>query len=820
MSWQPLRERLQQLPIVIAGPILRRSESDAVTIWLALKESRIVTLNIFDLSGNLLLTGSERTIEIGINLHLVTVTAMAASNVLLAGETYLYDVDLGDGKTFDSPNILSNQYFNSNITYSNYKLPSFALPPNNINEVRLIHGSCRKAHGESIDALATVDKIIHDALAQDHKKRPHQLFLTGDQIYADDVADILLLMLRDASDVLLGWSEKLPDIENIEELNPGRRNHVATNIAGLTSSINKLNRINNASKSHLFTFSEFLMMYLFMWSDILWVHPDDFPTLADVHPQIKLSRKEQKLFDDEVAEIKEFHSTIPEVRRALANIPTYMIFDDHEITDDWNLNLAWCDRVYTKPLGRRIIQNGLLAYSLCQGWGNTPAQFTSNQPGGKLLQAAQTWFLSQGKDDTALETIGFYLGIPHIEDISQSIPRSLNPHPEVVTWHYTIQTPSYEVIVLDTRTQREFPGENFDFPALLSQKACHAQITQAPHQNGTKVTLIVSPSPVIGVPFLETIQRCAKSITDKLGIAAWGYDTEAWGLQTPAFERLLATLALRGLPTHNSRVIILSGDVHYSFSSRLQYSATHPFEHQHIDTQMIITQFTSSSLKNEAKGLGGSHSLHNVGFFPVESINKLPSSEVLGWSNSDSQELEVGLSYTFIDDTVQKIPWRLKGNPAMADLIDERSWFRALEIRKKPEWWYRIDFLLAEYEQIQEAKIKHLPASDSWFSPLPGQNRVKVLETYLSMAKNHREYHNEWGSGKEIVGVNNIGEVTFDFTNNREIAVQTLWWRLKSWEKGKLLAPFPLTRCEVSLSFNDAKYPMNEVLKEVRQKTI
>jgi hypothetical protein len=55
-------------------------------------------------------------------------------------------------------------------------LPSFALVPSHLNDLRLIHGSCRKPHGESLDALVTVDKMIREALEQDPKKRPHQLF--------------------------------------------------------------------------------------------------------------------------------------------------------------------------------------------------------------------------------------------------------------------------------------------------------------------------------------------------------------------------------------------------------------------------------------------------------------------------------------------------------------------------------------------------------------------------------------------------------------------------------------------------------------------
>ena len=66
------------------------------------------------------------------------------------------------------------------------------------------------------------------------------------------------------------------------------------------------------------------------------------------------------------------------------------------------------------------------------------------------------------------------------------------------------------------------------------------------------------------------------------------------------------------------------------------------------------------------------------------------------------------------------------------------------------------------------------------------------------------------------MGLNNIGEITFECVDGKEIAVQTIWWRLESKEKGKLLEPFPLTRYEVSLAFDDQDYPMDEVLKEVK----
>ncbi len=83
-----------------------------------------------------------------------------------------------------------------------------------------------------------------------------------------------------------------------------------------------------------------------------------------------------------------YAAATPAVAQVLANTPTYMIFDDHEIADDWNLNGRWASRVYNREWGRFVVRNGLLAYALMQGWGNDPTHFTKDgEPGRKLLDA-------------------------------------------------------------------------------------------------------------------------------------------------------------------------------------------------------------------------------------------------------------------------------------------------------------------------------------------------------------------------------------------------------------------------------------------------
>src|SRR5207245_287002 len=148
-------------------------------------------------------------------------------------------------------------------------------------------------------------------------------------------------------------------------------------------------------QSQLLSFAEYAAMYLFAWSDALW--PDDLPDAEDIwntypeaRPQPALQHREEATYAEHIDRLRVFRSTLPQVRRALANIATYMICDDHDVTDDWYLDGAWCHRVLASPLGRRGIRNGLLAYALFQAWGNTPEQIDEGS-GAAFLQAMTTW---------------------------------------------------------------------------------------------------------------------------------------------------------------------------------------------------------------------------------------------------------------------------------------------------------------------------------------------------------------------------------------------------------------------------------------------
>ena len=75
MPWTPLAGRLNDLPLMLAGPILREVTPEFVTVWVALRKHAEVELVVIDPVGDKPLSGKRPTVAIGTNLHIVAVTA-------------------------------------------------------------------------------------------------------------------------------------------------------------------------------------------------------------------------------------------------------------------------------------------------------------------------------------------------------------------------------------------------------------------------------------------------------------------------------------------------------------------------------------------------------------------------------------------------------------------------------------------------------------------------------------------------------------------------------------------------------------------------
>src|SRR5215218_1109687 len=173
---------LNALPLVLAGPIVRRVDTGSTTVWVALKAARKVTLEVWAAESSSGAPtdkkheGTAVTARIGNNLHIVAVTATGPP--LVPGSIYRYTLRFGlnttspgtpvesTGKGLFDPLIVAATAAEarSALLYTTTTgaptLPSFITPPSTPGGVRIMHGSCRKPHGEGRDALAILNEIL------------------------------------------------------------------------------------------------------------------------------------------------------------------------------------------------------------------------------------------------------------------------------------------------------------------------------------------------------------------------------------------------------------------------------------------------------------------------------------------------------------------------------------------------------------------------------------------------------------------------------------------------------------------------------------
>ena len=86
-------------------------------------------------------------------------------------------------------------------------LPSFATCPATIDDLVVLHGSCNRiqAKGGSNLLYAVGELVEHDL--DEPRRRPHQLWMTGDQVYADEVPATLSSRITTLGRQLLGIDE-------------------------------------------------------------------------------------------------------------------------------------------------------------------------------------------------------------------------------------------------------------------------------------------------------------------------------------------------------------------------------------------------------------------------------------------------------------------------------------------------------------------------------------------------------------------------------------------------------------------------------------
>ncbi|MGF1754723.1 alkaline phosphatase family protein [Vibrio makurazakiensis] len=569
------------LPFLLAGPILRKTTTNEINVW-------IVTSKPF--TGCMSLYAEDKTLDSAakVGIQSLQVGTHAWVSLISAEGTFPKDTSLEYSLAQEGEGDLAQ--WAPHLFYNDNQRVSFRI---SAKADYILHGSCRNPHHSSKDSLVAADDKVSN---QELFDRPDLLMMSGDQIYADHVAGPTLDAIDQVIELLGLASESFPiDSHNSQdesannnlqsvirnsdelyksELNFYHRDKILPHYVKSDSLIDKLfpkRRLpifsSTESENHLITLSEFIAMYLLVWSPTLWalVNTERLRDKGFTHSGNTLSPAIQQLWRDEKEHIDAFVAGLPQVQRLMAHIPTYMIFDDHDVTDDWNLTVGWEQAANQNPFASQVIGNGLYAYWLCQGWGNEPENFSS-----EFLDHARSIFETK-PDNNGTQTLAI--------DLAKQTDclRNLNNFEK---WHYTIHS-SPKVVVLDTRTRRwrsesrmNKPSGLMDWEALIEFQ--HELIDQ------DKV-IIVSAAPMFGVKFIETLQKSMTTLGQPLVI-----DAENWMAHPGSANTLISIFTHTKTPTN---FVILSGDVHYSFAYdiKLRYRKNSP----------NIYQITCSGIKNQ-----------------------------------------------------------------------------------------------------------------------------------------------------------------------------------------------------------------------------
>src|SRR5215204_2706647 len=721
------------LPPLLAGPVLRRVESDLVSVWIATSRACNVSLLVFD-GADIVASRTEQddlrarwvsetqpTIQVGAHLHVLTVVldlrnpggnaSRSGGTTLEANHTFSYDLRLierADPARIHNLRSLGLVADPTPIGYDPEELPTFKTCPQELDRLVILHGSCRQLFaappladeaendddpfvppGTDLranpsfpswprerptvdsprhdgppypfppdeypqlpkrDGMLWVDALIEARGPSPMVQRPHQLFLTGDQIYADQPPPPLLPALNTLARMLVGEEElgaeptgtvfKAATLENFP---PGFRGDTIRRSAGFTTS----------AGDHLLSFGEFITYYLLTWSPELWAL-DLWPSSAEFDPaKIDVPQDwlirflyndepvdeesrstnnftdayktllEQLSVADEICPspakeaspeehgdwyfcqvrdwvaskywspalfewwFRRFRTGLPRVRRALANVPTYMIADDHDISDDWYFSREWREQVFTRPLGVDIVRNGMMAIVLAQTWGNDPRRWSTG-PERELIDhisgfapamaatAAQPGTFPR----TSLDRLHELLGLP--QSVSTGVAPTFRP---LVEFSFQVESPAHRALGIDGRTKRRFPfrtsqagGIDYEGATGLINDALPtglpgeeaaglfgdspmAAALPARPAGDTKLTIVVTGVPLIGPEGMELalvpFQRFARLLGD--------VDAESWAYEPSTYEAMLAALA------RYESVVVLSGDVHIGWGAELDY---------------------------------------------------------------------------------------------------------------------------------------------------------------------------------------------------------------------------------------------------------
>ncbi|MED5801836.1 alkaline phosphatase D family protein [Gordonia sp. Z-3] len=274
--------------------------------------------------------------------------------------------------------------------------------------------------------------------------------------------------------------------------------------------------------------------------------------------------------DDEVISFDEYAGLYrhtwgdPEIRWILSTVPTAMIFDDHDIRDDWNTSATWRQQINREPWWRERIRAGLVSYWVFQHIGNlTPAALTTDPDYQAVLGTdGDCWDLLVALADRADTEIDGRKGL---------------------RFSFRWDLGRGRLIMVDSRNGRVFADGTRKMLSDNEFDWLDEQMNE--HPEDVDHVMIGSSLPWLLPPVLGDAEAVNEIAAQQPGVRGriaekirQGADLEHWQAFGHSFRRL--TTLIGDLATRPSQapatITVLSGDVHHSYAARVAFdAATH-----------------------------------------------------------------------------------------------------------------------------------------------------------------------------------------------------------------------------------------------------
>jgi hypothetical protein len=299
---------------------------------------------------------------------------------------------------------------------------------------------------------------------------------------------------------------------------------------------------------------------------------------------------------EEVADFEEFTRLYrdswsdPDIRWLLATVPSTMIFDDHDVRDDWNISQSWVEEMRALPWWNERITGAFMSYWVYQHLGNlSPPELAEEE----LLRLVQI-------DEDAG---------PRLRDFAVKRDRESASS----RWAYYRDFGQSRLLVIDSRAARVLTEGRRD----MIDEGEWAWIVE--HCQGKFDHLIIASTlPVFMAHGIHHLQALSEAVCD----GSWGRRAARWAERLrrmvdlehwPAFQksyRLLVEL-LRDVGNGGggadapATILLLGGDVHTAYVAEVELGGAPESSRVY---QIVCSPFRNplTPLQRRAIRLGGS----------------------------------------------------------------------------------------------------------------------------------------------------------------------------------------------------------------------